>query len=192
MRHNLWLVLSYSVSWSHWTRKKNAIYGDEIFGMLICIINFSVSEMNFRIFFSQNHHQMFPTKSWEQKNILSIDFIMTKHIDLLYTIVATICRKNEVCYLKRWFLLIKCDLKPHIWTEDMSHNWTTQVQSTGRFASLNQLKNQKNLFQGAFFLALQKNTTKTLNPKSFWKKIFFSDFFNFEITNCSPNFDEIK
>ena len=39
---------------------------------------------------------MFPTKSREQKNILSIDFIMTKHIDMLYTVVATICRKIEV------------------------------------------------------------------------------------------------
>ena len=128
MRHNLCLVLSYSVCWSHWTRKKNAIYGDEIFGMLICIINFSVSEMNFRIFFSPNHHQMFPTKSREQNNFLSTDLCITKRIKMSHTAFATICHKIEVCHLKRWIFTEEIGLKtPYLHTKHITQSANTSA-----------------------------------------------------------------
>ena len=174
MRHNLCLVLSYSVCWSHWTRKKNAIYGDEIFGMLICIINFSVWEMNFRIFFSPNHHQMFPTESREQKNILSIDFIMTKHIDMLYTVVATICRKIEVCYLKRWFFTDKMWFKtPYLNSRHVTQYDNTSPVNRTICKSQSTKKSEKPLPRG-FFSGPAKKYYQNVESQIFLEKFFFA------------------
>ena len=85
--------------------------------MLICIINFSVSETNRRLFFVLNHHLMFPTKSREQKNFLSTDLSITKRIKMSHTAFATICHKIEVCHLKRWIFTEEIGLKtPYLHT----------------------------------------------------------------------------
>ena len=96
--------------------------------MLICIINFSVSKTNRRLFFVLNHHLMFPTKSREPKNFLSTDLSITKRIKMSHTAFATICHKIEVCHLKRWIFTEEIGLKtPYLHTKHITQSANTSA-----------------------------------------------------------------